>query len=162
MKGEVTHQLDYLLKSVVSILKPSPISGVGFFAVRDIEKGEEIFTPWYGESGIYSISITDLFLLPEDLQKNIYETFDNKMFYLSKEGIEIEIKKEYGKLFFPLEKGFHWIYIWPKMFINSGLKNANVDTINYVNPKTLRKVYKGEELLANYGSDFKITPKNFI
>lgn len=152
---------EYLQKYVVSILKPSHLGGVGYFAVRDIKRGELIFNPWYGESGIYSITQEELHSLPEDLQKSIYETFDNKIYYLDKEGNECKVDKELGKIFILLEKGFHWLYIYPPMFINSGLSNANVDTELY-NPVALRNIKKGEELLANYGSKFKFKPKNFI
>ncbi len=153
---------DYLKNHVVAILKPSRISGVGFFAIRNIEKGESIFYPWFGESGIYSITHSELFTLPDELGKNIYETFDNHIYYLDKDGTSRKVDKEYGKLFFPLEKGCHWIYIYPKLFINSGLHNSNVDTINNIIPIATKHIKKGEELLANYGSNFKITPKNFI
>jgi hypothetical protein len=153
---------EYVKNHVVSILKPSPISGIGFFAIRDIQKGKSIFEPWYGESGIYFITQEELHQLPPELSKNIYETFDNKIFYFDKNGNEQHIKKEYGKIFFPLEKGFHWIYIWPKMFINSGLNIANVDTIKHINPIAIRDIKLGEELLANYGTEFKTLPKNFI
>lgn len=152
---------EYLQKYVVSILKPSHIGGVGYFAVRDIKKGDLIFNPWYGESGVYSITHDELFLLPEDLQKSIYETFDNKIYYLDKDGKECKVDKELGKIFILLEKGFHWLYIYPAMFINSDLSNANVDTELY-NPVAIRDIKKGEELLANYGSKFKFKPKNFI
>ncbi len=152
---------EYLKKHVVSILKPSHVGGVGYFAVRDIKKGELIFNPWYGESGVHSITHEELSSLPEDLQKSIYETFDNKIFYLDKDGNEQMVEKEYGKIFILLEKGYHWLYIYPAMFINSGLQNANVDTANY-NPVATRDIKKGEELLANYGSKFKFKPKNFI
>lgn len=153
---------EYIKKYVVSIIKPSKINGVGFFAVRDILKGERIFETWKGESGVYFITQEELHQLPIELSKNIYETFDNKFCYFDREGNEQYIKKEYGKIFFPLERGYHWIYIWPKMFINSGLNNANVDTINYINPMAIRDIKCGEEILANYGSDFKTPPKNFI
>ena len=152
---------EYLQKYVVSILKPSHISGVGYFAVRDIQKGDLIFNPWYGESGVYSITQEELFTLPEDLQRSIYETFDNKIYYLDKQGNEQKVDKEYGKIFILLEKGFHWLYIYPAMFINSGLQDANVDTELY-NPVAMRDIKKGEELLANYGSKFIFKPKNFI
>jgi hypothetical protein len=153
---------EYIKNHVVSVLKPSRIHGVGFFAVRDIEIGESIFNPWLDESGIYSIDHNELSQLPMELQKTMLGTFDNKLFYIDKENQEQYIEKEYGKIFFPLEKGCHWIYIWPKTFINSGLNNNNVDTINHTNPITVRKIYSGEELLSNYGSEFKITPKNLI
>jgi hypothetical protein len=153
---------EYIKNCVVSILKPSRIHGVGFFAIRDIELGESIFDPWFGESGIYHITHDELTHLPEELQQMIIETFDNQMYYIDKKNQEQYVGKEYGKIFFPLEKGYHWIYIWPKTFINSGLDKANVDTINHINPVSKRKIFRGEELLANYGSEFKTTPKNFI
>lgn len=153
---------EYIKKHVVSILKPSRINGVGFFAVRDIEIGESIFEPWTEESGIYSITQDELHSLPDTLSKNIYETFDNKIYYVDKNNNKCYIEKEYGKLFFPLEKGCHWVYVWPKMFINSGLKDANVDTVNNVNPIAIKKIKSGEELLANYGTEFRTIPKNFI
>jgi hypothetical protein len=152
---------EYLQKYVVSILKPSHISGVGYFAVRDIQKGDLIFNPWYGESGVYSITQEELFTLPKELQSSIYETFDNKIYYLDKQGNEQKVEKEYGKIFILLEKGFHWLYIYPAMFINSGLQDANIDTEIY-NPVAMRDIRKGEELLANYGSKFTFKPKNFI
>jgi len=153
---------EYLQNHVVSILKPSQVSGVGFFAIRDIDEGESIFEPWFGESGIYSITQSELFTLPNELEKNIYETFDNHIYYIDKDGSTKKVEKEYGKLFFPLEKGCHWIYTYPKLFINSGLRNSNVDTINNIIPIATKNIKKGEELLANYGSNFKTTPKNFI
>ena len=73
---------EYLSKHVVSVLKPSHVTGVGYFAVRDIKKGEVIFQPWYGESGVHSITQDELFMLPEELQRSIYETFDNKIYFL--------------------------------------------------------------------------------
>jgi hypothetical protein len=48
------------------------------------------------------------------------------------------------------------------MFINSGLKNCNVDSNNNIIPIATRKIREGEEILGNYGSQFITTPKNFI
>ena len=46
--------------------------------------------------------------------------------------------------------------------MNSGLHNANTKCINNNNSITIRKIKKGEELLASYGTQFKFLPKNFI
>lgn len=154
--------LEYLSDKVLGILKPSRLGGVGFFAVRDIQIGEVIFQPWLGDSGIYSISLDDLKHLPTPLSKSIYETFHNKLYYTDKEGNEQLVPKEYGKLFFPLEKGYHWIYIWPKMFLNSGLSQGNVNSNDYTLPIVTKFIKEGEEILGNYGSQFKSTPKNFL
>lgn len=153
---------DYLKDKVLGVLKPSRLGGVGFFAVRDIEVGEVIFEPWLGPSGIYSITLDELGSLPKLLSKNIYETFHNKLYYLDREGNEKVIPKEYGKLFFPLEKGYHWVYIWPKMFLNSGLSQGNVNSNEHTLPVVTKPILKGEEILGNYGSQFKSTPKNFL
>lgn len=152
---------EYLQKYVVSILKPSHVGGVGYFAVRDIKEGELIFNPWYGESGVYSITHEELFSLSEELNKSIYQTYENYFFYLNKEKNPIKIEKQYGKIFFFLEKGYHWVYIHPEMFINSGLENSNVNTETYY-PVAIRDIKNGEELLGNYGSKFKFKPKNLI
>lgn len=154
--------IEYLLQEVKCILKPSRINGVGFIAVRDIEIGEVMFKPWLEESGIYSITHDELFSLPQELQDNIYETFHHKISYINKEGIEISIPKEYGRIFFPLEKGCHWIYVWPKMFMNSGLDRGNVNSNDYTLPVVIRKIRRGDEVLGNYGSQFRTKPKNFI
>lgn len=154
--------IQYLTEKVSCILKPSKLGGVGFFAVRDIQVGEIMFEPWYGESGIYSITQDELFSLPEVLQRSIYETFSHKLSYIDKSGVEINIPKEYGKIFFPLEKGYHWVYIWPKMFMNSGLKNGNVNSNEHTLPVVIKEIKKGEEILGNYGSQFNSIPKNFI
>ena len=154
--------LEYLQEKVMTILKPSSVEGVGFFAIRDIEIGEKIFDPWTGESGIYSITHEELFTLPGELQKSIYETFDNKT-YLREENEETTIvKSEYGRLFFSLIKGCHWVFVWPYMFLNSGLNHANVDTLVNGKAVCIKKIKKGEEILANYGSQFRTKPKNFI
>ena len=154
--------LEYLNQKVVGILKPSNLGGVGFFAVRDLEIGEIVFEPWLGDSGIYSITQEELFTLPPILQKNIYETFNNKITYIDDYGNEQYVPKEYGKLFFPLKKGCHWIYTWPKMFMNSGLKNGNVNSNDHTLPMVVKKIKEGDEILGNYGSQFKSKPKNFI
>jgi hypothetical protein len=154
--------LEYLQSSVTCILKPSRTGGVGFFAVRDIEIGETMFKPWTGPSGIYSITHDELKLLPPDLSDNIFNTFHHKIDYIDKSGVEISIKKEYGKIFFPLERGVFWLFIWPKMFMNSGLNDFNVESNHNTLPVVCKKIHRGQEILGNYGSQFKSTPKNFI
>ena len=153
---------EYLQNHVVSIIKPSRISGVGFFAIRDIEEGESVFEPWFGETGVYSITHNELFKLPEELQRYIYETFTNKFYYTDVNGKEVSVIDEYGKILFPLQRGNHWVFIFQKLFINSGLHKFNVDTNGKVNPIATKKIKKGEELLGNYGSTFTTKPKNFI
>jgi hypothetical protein len=153
--------ISYLLNNVNCILKPSSIHGVGFFAIRDIEIGEYVFTPWLENSGIYHITQNELKLLPTELQSNILNTFTNHITYFDEMGIERSIDKDYNKIFFPLVNSCYWTYAYPRMYMNSGFHNLNVDA-NSVNPIVIRKIKKGKEILANYGSNFKTLPKNFI
>lgn len=153
---------EYIKTHVLTILKPSRIHGVGIFAVRDIDEGVELFVPWKGESGIYSITQDEMFTLPSDLHEHLYSVFDNKMLYTDKDGDEKFVEKEYGKLFFKLEYGYHWQSIWPKTYMNSGLHNANTQCVNSNTSVTIRKIKRGEEILGTYGIRHKFTPKNFI
>lgn len=153
---------EYLQNHVVSIIKPSHVSGVGFFAIRDIEEGDSIFEPWFGETGVYSITHEELFKLPEELRMYMYDTFTYTFYYTNENGEEISVIDDYGKILFPLQKGNHWVFTFPKLFINSGLDKSNVDTNGKINPLASRKIKKGEELLGNYGTSFTTKPKNFI
>lgn len=153
--------VSYLLNNVNCILKPSSIHGVGFFAIRDIEIGEYVFTPWLGDTDIYHITQDELQTLPTELQSNILNTFSNCINYLDTKGIQHSIPKDYTKIFFPLTNSCYWMYAYPRMYINSGFHNSNVD-IKSINPIAIRPIKKGEEILGDYGSDYKTLPKNFI
>ena len=153
--------LDYLVNHVNAILKPSKIHGVGFFSVRNIKKGEPIFVPWKGEDGFYAISHEELFTLPPILQEHIRGIFNNKYSYKDSNG-NVNIEKDYTKIFIKLNKGYYWQFIYPEMFINSGLQNANVDS-EYSRPAiAIRDIKENEELLANYGKEFEIIRKDLI
>ena len=42
----ITQQvIDHLLINVKTEIRPSPIHGIGVFAIKDIKKGEQMFTP---------------------------------------------------------------------------------------------------------------------
>ena len=69
--------LEYLNNKVTAILKPSSLGGIGFFAVKDIKIGESVFEPWWGESGIYSITQDELFTLPIQLQRKGNDYYQN-------------------------------------------------------------------------------------
>lgn len=47
---------EYIRNCVVTRIRPSSIHGVGTFAIKDIKKGEFMFQPWLGDSGIYTIT----------------------------------------------------------------------------------------------------------
>jgi hypothetical protein len=153
--------LEYLKECVNTIIKPSKTHGVGFFAVRDIKKGEPIFIPWYGEDGFYAITHDELFTLPISLQEHIRGIFYNQYFYKDSDGNQ-SLKKDYTKIFIRLTKGYYWQFIYPEMFINSGLQNSNVDTEHSFPAIATRDIKQNEELLANYGKRFQRNRKDLI
>ena len=49
------------IKNYVNVkISPSTIQGVGVFALRDIEKGEDLFVNWTGETGLYQLTESEL------------------------------------------------------------------------------------------------------
>jgi hypothetical protein len=49
---EILYHLNQNIKTKLDV---SPIHGIGVFAIRDIMEGEQLFTPWEYETGIYAI-----------------------------------------------------------------------------------------------------------
>ena len=47
--------IEYLTNHIKTDLAPSPIHGIGTFALRDIEVGEPVFYLWPKESRIYTL-----------------------------------------------------------------------------------------------------------
>ncbi len=62
---------DYINKFINVKLCPSNIDGVGVFALRDIQKDEELFKVWEGESGEYTLSNSELDSLDENVRLTI-------------------------------------------------------------------------------------------
>ena len=62
-------------------LGPSPIHGVGTFALRDIEIGEPIFYLWPNESRIYTITLDEYKELPNYVKMMIKKSYENKAEY---------------------------------------------------------------------------------
>ena len=50
-----TNAFNHLVNNIKTDIRPSAIQGVGVFAIRDIKEGEQLFTKWEGETGIYII-----------------------------------------------------------------------------------------------------------
>ena len=48
--------IEYLKNHIRTDLAPSPIHGIGTFALRDIEIGEPIFYLWGGDTRVYTIT----------------------------------------------------------------------------------------------------------
>ena len=58
------NHLDYLVNCIKVDFKPSSVNGIGAFALRDIQVGEEVFPKWEGETKLYMISHSEFESLP--------------------------------------------------------------------------------------------------
>jgi hypothetical protein len=141
---------DYIKDCVFVKLKPSKISGIGVFAIKDIPKDTILFQTWEGETGFYPISQNQLNELDDEVRRHIQDLF----IYSS------DFPKD-TNIYVKLTNGCHWVYTNPYLFINSGYyenkSNVDKDSMN-----SLRFIKKGEELLSNYPRYEKIIKKILI
>lgn len=129
---------EYIKKHVNVKIQPSIINGVGLFALRDIEEGEDLFVEWKNETGKYYLSNSEFNSLDYTIRNHLMEMY----------GFE-NIDGEYLFFFF-LNKDCHWIFKTPLHWMNScGWEDEpNFDSKTL---KAKRKIKKGEELLTKYG-----------
>jgi SET domain-containing protein len=112
-------------------LKPSPVHGIGVFALRDIPKGcKTLFSRNVGEW--IRVPITDIDQLP-DQTRNMVETYclyDETHYYLPDYGFKV-------------------------MDLVNYLNHSSTPNVISVNDgeyfESLREIKEGEELLVNYG-----------
>jgi hypothetical protein len=127
------------VKNYVNVkISPSTIQGVGVFALRDIEKGEDLFVNWTGETGLYQLTESELNSLDYGVKMHLYD-----MFEFCKVGEDWEFT-----IF--LEKNCHWIFKTPIHWVNSCSWDSepNIDRGLYV---TTKKIIRGNELFTKYG-----------
>jgi len=139
---------EYISTKVYVKLKPSRIQGIGVFAIKDIPFQTNPFEVWTGDTGIYSISESELLSLPEELYGHIKDIFLYSPNFPSDTNTYVK-----------LINGCHWIYTTPYYFINSGLTKYNIDKDTKLSNKI---IYRGEELLSNYGRYERFGEKNLI
>jgi hypothetical protein len=131
-------------------LKPSKISGIGVFAIKDIPNDIFLFENWTGDTKYYPITQEELNQLDYEVARHIKEIFIYSSDFPQDTNIYVK-----------LTSGCHWIYTNPYYFINSGVyeKKSNVDKDTM---KSLRAIKKGEELLSNYPRYEKLDKTNLI
>ena len=129
---------NYIKNCIFVKLKPSNISGIGVFALRNIKKETLLFNLWEGETGFYPISQQQLEMLDEELRSHIRDLF----LFSSDFPVDTNI-------YVKLTNGCHWIYTNPYYFVNSGYyeKKSNVDKDTMM---SIRDIKKGDEILSNY------------
>ena len=111
----------------------SPIDGIGVFAIKDIDAGENVFPIWEGESFMYVIPNERL----SDIPNAVLELLD--MYF---------INEECGFKIIRLFKGMNFLFhgtsycnsAWPNE------ENTNIDITGIA----LRDIKAGEEILEWY------------
>jgi SET domain-containing protein len=141
---------EYISTKVFIKLKPSKIAGIGLFAIKDIPSGTKIFEPWTGKTGYYGITQNELESLDKELADHIRDLF------LFSENFPADTS-----LYVKLTEGYHWIYLKPYYFINSGFYE-NTFNVDKNSMTTLRDIKCGEELLSNYQKYEKLDKSNLI
>ncbi len=68
---------NHLVNNIKTDIRPSKIEGVGVFAIRDIKEGEQLFTKWQGETGIYIIPNELLSEIQTEVVDLLYRYFIN-------------------------------------------------------------------------------------
>lgn len=137
--GDVDEVLNHLKNNIKTELRPSPIHGIGVFAIKDINKSENVFPNWENESGIYIIPNDRLHEIP----KQIYRLLD--MYF---------INEDCGYKVIRLFKGFNLLY-HSFSFCNSAypnLENTNIDNKGFA----IKDIKSGEEILEWYTANLDI------
>lgn len=128
----------YIKNHLFVKLRPSRISGVGVFSIRDIPIDTVLFKKWDGDTGFYPLSQSQLNLLDIEIQSHIKDIFIYSTDFPNDTNIYIK-----------LTNGCHWIYANPYYLVNSGYYNGK-SNIDKDSMKSLRLIRVGEELLSNY------------
>jgi len=125
--------LEYLKHHLKTDIAPSPIHGIGTFALTDIKVGEPVFMLWPNESRIYTIDRNEFEELPDYSKKMILKSYLNK--------------PEYPLIWFRLFKDSYFNLANPLVYTNTAGKDGNFDSIKR---KAIKPIKAGEEVLGNY------------
>ena len=124
---------DYLSNNIKTYIKPSPIHGIGTFALRDLEIGESIFDVWKGESRIYTMEKSDFENLPKYVRELVLKSYLNK--------------PEYPVMWFRLFNDCYFDLANPIVYTNTAGKDGNFDSVT---KKVIKPIKAGEEILGTY------------
>ena len=125
--------IEYLTNHIKTDLAPSPIHGIGTFALRDIEVGEPVFYLWPKESRIYTLDKAEFETLPTHVKMMILQGYENK--------------PEYPVIWFRLYKDCYWNLANPLAFTNTAGDDGNFNSTTRI---AIKPIKKGEEILGTY------------
>jgi hypothetical protein len=124
---------DYLSNHIITDIAPSPIHGIGTFALRDLEVGEQLFNVWKNESRIYTLEPDEFKTLPNYVKRMILKSYENK--------------PEYPVFWFRLFQDCYFNLANPIVYTNTKEENGNFDSIT---KKVIKPIKAGEEILGTY------------
>ena len=125
--------IQYLKNHVKTDIAPSPIHGIGTFALTDIEVGESVFYLWPNESRIYTITKEEFEELPNHTKRMILKSYLNK--------------PEYPVIWFRLFKDCYFNLANPLVYTNTAGEDGNFDSVKRI---AIKPIKAGEEILGNY------------
>lgn len=131
--GELEDVMFHLKNNIKTKLGVSSIHGVGVFALRDIEVGEQVFPDWNKKTGVYVIPNHRL----DEIPKEVLELLD--MYF---------INDECGYKVIRLFEGLNFLsnnFSYCNSSYNTG-KEHNMSNYGVA----LRNIKKGEEILEYY------------
>jgi hypothetical protein len=130
---------EYLSKYIKTYIKPSPIEGIGTFALRDLEVGESLFEPWDGPSRIYTLEKDEFKNLPENVKRVILKSYLNK--------------PEYPVIWFRLFRHCYFDLANPIVYTNTAGEDGNFDSVT---KRVTKPIKMGEEILGTYKLEYTL------
>lgn len=125
---------EYLRDCIITDIAPSKVHGIGTIALRNIERGEELFKLWEGDTGVYTILPSQFDNLPKYVQIMILKSFENH-------------RDTYDFIWFRLIKDTYFTLANPMVFTNTKEINGNFSS----QTKTvLNEIKEGDELFGTY------------
>ena len=131
--GELEDVMYHLKNNIKTKLGVSPIHGVGVFAIRDIQMGEQVFPEWDKETGVYVIPDNRL----EEISKEVLELLD--MYFINDECGYKVIRLIKGLNF--LANNFSYCNSSYNTEVEHNISNYGI---------ALKPIKKGEEILEYY------------
>jgi SET domain-containing protein len=131
--------IDHLQVNIKTKIAPSPIHGIGVFAIKDIKQGEQVFPTWDGDTAVYMIPNDKLKSLPNEVQELLDMYF---------------INEECGYKLFRLFKGINFI-CHTVSYCNSAYPNKENTNINN-DGFAIKDIVAGEEILEWYTSNLNL------
>ena len=135
---------EFLNKCVKSrvCLSPSGL-GIGMEAIVDIKKGEQIFTPWEGETKVYSLPLWMMETLPQRTFKMVLEYFTN----------DFDPTYQDSMINFRLVNGANFVIAQPLCLLNTRYHQGKCDSNTGI---CLEDIRVGEEIFSNYRNSKQI------